>query len=543
MVGVLILTPATLLSKLIGLFYKVPLLRIVGVEGMAYFLSAYHVYSLLFVLAAAGLPTALSILVARLIAKGEGERISFLFGVATALFFALGVIGSLLIWLLSDRIAAALSMREAALSLAAIAPALALATLSGAIRGLFQGHGNMLPTAAAEVTEACGKLVFGILFASRAAAAGQSVAAISAAAVLGITVGMALSTLLLVVWMIASRKQLFCGRARGTFFSTAKELLRVALPITVGSLVTSIVSLVDTALISSRLQAAGFAPSAANALYSTYGNLAVPLYNLVPALLSPIILSLTPVLSAAFATRDRVAAERTAATGLRLVGLIALPASFGLAAFSEPILCLIYGKGAAVKVAAPLLSLLAPAVLMAVLTALLSAVLQSAGRPTVPFFAMLTGGGVKLLTELLLLARPAVNILAAPISTLACNATVLLILLVAASPHLRNVSLTRELVPAFLAAVAATASGVLFRFWLFRLCENEPHVTVTLLGVTVVAYLLYALLFRVFCREELLFLPFGKRLVPLLEKKHLLREVEKHDKRTKAARDLAKKGI
>ena len=110
MVGVLILTPATLLSKLIGLFYKVPLLRIVGVEGMAYFLSAYHVYSLLFVLAAAGLPTALSILVARLIAKGEGERISFLFGVATALFFALGVIGSLLIWLCSDRIAAALSM-------------------------------------------------------------------------------------------------------------------------------------------------------------------------------------------------------------------------------------------------------------------------------------------------------------------------------------------------------------------------------------------------------------------------------------------------
>ena len=317
----------------------------------------------------------------------------------------------------------------------------------------------------------------------------------------------------------------------------------MALPITVGSLVTSIVSLVDTALISSRLQAAGFAPSAANALYSTYGNLAVPLYNLVPALLSPVILSLTPVLSAAFATRDRQAIDRAASMGLRLVGLIALPASLGLAAFSEPILRLIYGGEAAVAVAAPLLSTLAPAVLLAVLVALFSAVLQAAERPTVPFVAMLVGGGVKLLTELLLLALPSVHIFAAPISTLACNFVALLLLLATLSPYLGCVSPTRELTPSFFAAVAAIGTGVLLRVWLLRFFENTPPLTVVLLGLTVIAYLVFALLFRVFCREELLFLPFGKHLVPLLEKKHLLREVEKHDKRRKAARDLAKKGI
>ena len=156
MVGVLILTPAALLSKLIGLFYKVPLLRIVGVEGMAYFLSAYHIYSLLFVLAAAGLPVALSILVARLVAKGEREKISFLFGVATALFLSLGAIGALLLWRFSGGIARILSMGDAAASIAAIAPALLFATLTGAVRGLFQGYGNMLPTAVSEVVEACG---------------------------------------------------------------------------------------------------------------------------------------------------------------------------------------------------------------------------------------------------------------------------------------------------------------------------------------------------------------------------------------------------
>lgn len=543
MVGVLILTPATLLSKLIGLFYKVPLLRIVGVEGMAYFLSAYHIYSLLFVLAAAGLPTALSILVARLVAKGERGSISFLFGVATALFLVLGTAGFLLLWRFSEEIANALSMRDAALSLAAISPALLFAALVGAVRGLFQGHGNMLPTAVSEVVEACGKLVFGVLFASRAAQSGAPVPVISAAAVFGITVGMALSALVLLVWLFLARQRLFDGHVRGSLRGALGELVRVALPITVGALVTSLVSLVDTALISSRLQALGYAPPVANALYSTYGNLAVPLYNLVPALLSPVMLSLTPVLSAAFATKERGAAERAFSSGLRLIGLVALPASLGLAAFAEPILRLIYGGEEAVAVAAPLLAVLAPAVLLAAFVSLFSAALQAAGHPAVPFFAMLLGGGVKLGAELLLLLFPSVHIFAAPISTIFCNFAALAVLLGVLLSHLPHLCPVRELMPAFFAALAAIAAGLCIYTGLLAALGDTVLIMPAVLVATVPIYVIFALVFRAFYKEDLQSLPFGERLLPILEKKHLLREVENDDKRGKAASDLAKTGI
>ena len=97
--GVMILTPATLLAKLIGLFYKIPLLAVVGVEGMAYFLSAYHVYSLLFVFSAAGLPSALSLLVSRRVARGERGAVSRLFGLCLVAFLVVAASATAVLFL------------------------------------------------------------------------------------------------------------------------------------------------------------------------------------------------------------------------------------------------------------------------------------------------------------------------------------------------------------------------------------------------------------------------------------------------------------
>ena len=87
--GVAVLTPAMLLAKIIGLFYKIPLIAVVGVAGMAYFLSAYHVYSMLFLVFASGLPTALSLLVSRAAVTDEGA-VGRIFSVSLGLFLGLG---------------------------------------------------------------------------------------------------------------------------------------------------------------------------------------------------------------------------------------------------------------------------------------------------------------------------------------------------------------------------------------------------------------------------------------------------------------------
>ncbi|MBR7181464.1 MAG: oligosaccharide flippase family protein, partial [Clostridia bacterium] len=172
--GVLVLMPATVFTKIVGLFYKVPLIAIVGVSGMAYFLAAYHLYSVIFVLSATGLPTALALQVARAVATGERPAVRRIFGVAHTLFLTLGLVGTGVLLCFAPQLAARLAMAEAAAAIVAIAPALLLSGFVGAVKGYFQGLQKMWPTAASEVLEALGKLLFGLFFALLAKGRGLS---------------------------------------------------------------------------------------------------------------------------------------------------------------------------------------------------------------------------------------------------------------------------------------------------------------------------------------------------------------------------------
>lgn len=523
--GVLLLFFATFLAKLIGLFYKIPLIRIVGVEGMAYFLAAYHIYSLLFVLSATGLPNALSLLVARAEAADRPRAARRCFRVAAALFLALGSLGTATLILFAAPLARRLAMRESAAAIAAIAPSLFLAGWIGAVRGYFQGKQRMMPTAVSEVSEAVGKLAFGLLFSLLAAKRGATPPQLAAAAILGITAGMCLSALLLLVLYLTDR---FRHPAAGKEETAAQRqkvlpsLVRLALPMTLSASVMSLVSLVDTVLISGRLQAAGYAPSVANSLYSAYGNLAVPLYNLVPTLLSPLSLALMPMLGAAVAKRDEKNAAGLLLSGLRLTAFIAIPAALGLCAFSSPILAMIYrGESGAVSVAAPLLSLLGICVVPASFITLSGAALQALGRPGVPVIAMSVGALVKLITEFFLLTLPPVGIYAAPISTLFCNTAVLCIqLAVLCRVFPFRMSPSRDLLRPLLAALCSVGAGVGIYAWLARVMPATPCFCITLCAI-VCLYLFLSLRFCALTKEDLDTLPFGTRIRPVFEKLRL----------------------
>jgi len=546
--GVLVLVPATLFAKIIGLFYKIPLLHIVGVEGMAYFLSAYHVYSLLFVLSASGLPTALSLLISRAVAGEERRGALRILRVAMLVFLTLGMGGTALLALFATSLASRLAMPEAAAALVAIAPALLLSAFNGGAKGYFQGRGNMLPTALAEVLEAGGKLGFGLFFATLAKKHNATVAEIAAAAILGITAGVFLSALLLLGALLISvlrekRKEVY--RASGaTHRALFAELFRVAFPITVSASVMSLVSLIDTALISARLQAAGFAAGVANAMYSSYGNLAVPLYNLVPSLLSPLALSLTPTLGAAFVTHDREGARTVFSSGVRIAALVSIPASLGLCVFSSPILSMIYvGQDAAVSVAAPLLSLLALGILPAALISLSGAALQASGHAAVPVLSMLTGACVKLLGEVILLRVPTVHIYGAPISTLACNLAVLIINFAVLSRVLPfRLFAGRDLFRPLFAAVLSVLAGGCGYVLAVRLGALALSMPLTLV-LAVLAFVPLALLLHAVEESDLAALPAGEKICAILKKCMLLKEVKQDDKRGKIADDPAKERI
>ena len=195
--GVFILSLSTLIVKIIGLAFKIPMLSLLGMEGMGYFNSAYEIYALLCVVSTAGLPVALSILISSSRAINDNLGIVKAYRAAITVFFALGVVGATVMLVFAGPLSSAIGNDDAFYCIIAIAPALFFICLASAIRGYCQGFEDMKPTAISQLIEAIAKLALGILFATLGIKKGFSVPIISALAVLGITVGTALSLLYL----------------------------------------------------------------------------------------------------------------------------------------------------------------------------------------------------------------------------------------------------------------------------------------------------------------------------------------------------------
>ena len=186
--GVLLLTLSTVLVKFVGLIYKIPMLSYLGSEGMGYFHSAYEIYAVFCIIATAGLPVALSVLISASIAEGKKSEAEQIWRVSLGLFVIIGLLGSCAMWGFARPICRWIKSEDALGCILSIAPTLFFVCVSSAIRGYFQGYQKMLPTAISQLLEALGKLVFGLMFARFALQRGACVPELAAAAGWGVTV-------------------------------------------------------------------------------------------------------------------------------------------------------------------------------------------------------------------------------------------------------------------------------------------------------------------------------------------------------------------
>ena len=427
MSGVLTLTVSTVIVKIIGLAYKIPLLSVLGTDGMGYFNTAYEIFALLCGVSTSGMPIAVSMLVSSAYESGNSARARGIFKTSSALLLTKGVLFSASLALLARPIARSVGNSEAYLALLAISPALLFTCISGAIRGYFQGRRMMLPTAVSQLTEALGKLIIGVTFAIFAIRMGFGVASAAAFAVLGVSVGSLMSAVYLVIKKRIDREALPTPKERsqktGKYFF---ELLRISLPITACSALTGSTRIIDMALIMRRLQDIGVTSAASNRIYGAYTTLALPIFGLVPAFVPPITESLIPRLSAAVETNNKLE-ERYAVSGAaRLTVFLAMPASMGLALYSRDIIALLFGREAeALEIASPLLSMLGASVLFSCLVTATNAMLQSYRRVVLPMISLGAGAVVKAVSAYFLIGNPEIGVMGAPISTLLCNVTVL----------------------------------------------------------------------------------------------------------------------
>lgn len=482
--GAAILAVGILVVKLIGMFYKIPLVNIIGAQGNTDFTNAYNIYAVLLTISTAGLPVAVSKLVSEANARNRRNQVRRTFRLALGMFLILGVLSFLVMYFRADMLADLMHDTKAAAGIRALSPAVVCVGCLAALRGYTQGHLNMTPTSVSQIIEALCKLLIGLSLAWWLVRQGEPPETAAAGAITGVTVG----TMAALVYMVLNYT--FKGGhgapaldepdAPGTIL---RNILRIAIPITLSSSMVGIVTVIDSSLVQGQLQRVlledrtcwvlytqfvDFAPlesaiaawkgtlaegapatmaaliaqvegnaspaaqelhtlleSVSRTLYGNYGG-ALNIYNLPTSLMAAITASVIPAVSGALARRDRRGASRVSGSALRITALLAFPMGMGLFVMGTPIMKLLY-PALEQDLAGPLLSTLGLATAFVCMMLVCNSVLQAHGYVNLPILVMVLGGGLKILTNYHVVAVPRVGIYGVPVGNILCFGLCLLL--------------------------------------------------------------------------------------------------------------------
>ncbi len=415
--GAFSLTVSVIIVKIIGFLYKVPLSHIMGDEGMGYFNSAYTVFTFFYMICSGGVPRAISIVVAEFDTKGNTLASKRVFILAMRIFLCIGIIFSILLMLFSGFFSSLIGSSLSAFSLFLIAPSLAFVAASGVIRGYLNGKRKMVPIAVAEVVEGSIKFVFGLALALLAARLKYAYYMISAFAVLGVTIGSFVGSLFLYIYAKNIKNAEKTEQYENNHISDRTiiwRVVKIAFPITLSSAIMGISNIIDLGMIIKRLTYSGMTEADAVSLYGNFTTLAVPLLNLVMALISPISASSLPHLTSYYNSKDKGGLKKLNEALLKFTAIFTVPMSFAYFLFSREILLLLFNDESA-GIAAVLLSILSPAVILMPILTITNTVLESAALPRFSLISMLAGAFIKLILSYFLIGR--LGIAGAPIST------------------------------------------------------------------------------------------------------------------------------
>ncbi len=516
------------LVKIIGLIYKIPLTNLIKSDGMGYFNSAYTIYTFFYMISTAGLPVAISLLISQARVLGNRPRVRKVFLAASAIFLAVGALGSLAMFFFSEFFASLLGNPPASLSIKAISPTLFFVSAISVMRGYFQGHQFMLPTAISQIAEAAGKLGFGIFLARAAIERNMGYENAAAGAAVGLSIGMGIAFIYLVITAIFFKSEkyydkIFDTMPAGSTRGVLRSLLSAALPITLSASVLSMSNTLDLAIVMRALKRTGLSAAAANAAYGNYSALAVPMFNLPIVLITPIASTVVPYLAGAISARDSKGIASSVSVSLRTTALISFPCALGLSALASPILKMLFDDALA-ESAAPLLQILAPSVIFLSFATVTNALLQALGKPLVPLFSMVAGAAVKIILCPLLITRFSVS--GTPMSTFFCYFTVCLINF---AVIYREMKQKPRFVSMFLSPLLASVASALSAAYTYAwLCARLGETLACLASIAIAAAVYFALIIITgyITGEELLMLPKGEKILEIFEKFGFVKKVK-----------------
>jgi len=441
---------------------------------------------------------------------------------------------------LADWLAALMNSSLAATGIRVLAPAVFFVCIISVYRGYAQGFQNMIPTAASQVIEVVSKAVFGIAVAFYLSGMEYPAQFVSAGAITGVTIGLGLS-IPVMMWYKRRIDRENESKEHEVEASTVIEselpskkqallrFLKVSITISLSASFMSIMGVIDTSVVSDRLQSALMLSEAEAMAQLGIFRKGVSIYNLPPSLIVPLAVSIIPAIAAARARHNKDESSGITQSSVKLTNLFAMPACAGIMVLAGPILKALYydprQSPETVATMTAILIILGAASYFVCFQHLSIAILQANGFERVALMTFPAGALVKITLSYVLVANPNIGILGSPIGTLACFMVIVLLnmifLAVKVKERLKVISgIVKPLVCTLaMAAVAYLTYEGAYRLGSGYLGTGRTAVILYLGAAIFAGVLVYGVLvivIKAITKEDLMFVPKGEKLAKLL---------------------------
>ncbi len=525
--GAFILGLAGILVKVMGAFFRIPLVNIITSEGMGYYSTAYPLYVLLLVISTAGFPTAISKLVSEKIALGDRRGAHRVFKVSFRALISVGVITSAILFFGADFLVVNWFKNPKALySMKAIAPALLFVPIMSSYRGYFQGLQNMKPTAISQLIEQFFRVGLGLTLAFYMFERGKEYGA--AGASFGATAGAIFGAIFMVGIYMRSRKDIkrdiessaCISEDNETTGDIIKKLLGVAIPITIGAAVIPIMTFIDTAIVMRRLQEIGFSVEESSSLYGQLTGMAATLVNLPQVLTVALSMSLVPIISQCIAVKDMKKAKEQTRISMKVASVLSFPAAIGLAVLSVPIMQLLFPNEPSST--GQILLVLSFGVVFLCFTQTFTGIFQGMDKAHIPVINIAIGAVLKIAISYVLTGIPAINVRGAAMGTVVAYA-------VAAILNFIQLKKYMDIELNFVDSVGKPFAASVIMGVVVKLTFSAVHgavgndiACIASIGVGLAVYAVLLFKVGIITSKEIMTLPRGKKLSKILVKLRLI---------------------
>ena len=351
-----ILAIASIVVRIIGIAYRIPMINIIGDEGMGYYGTAFNVYNIALLLSSYSLPLAVSKMVSVRLARKQYRNSVRILRAALVYATVVGALAAAVIWFGADFFAREVFfMPYAAFALKTLAPTVWIMAYLGVFRGYYQGRGTMVPTALSQVFEqivnaivsvAAGSWLFNqaikVEILNGESGSGYSNSWGAAGGTIGTGAGAFTALVFLLVLFAAYqrtiRKKVRRDRSGSleSYGTITKILFFTVVPVVVSSAIYNVNSVLDNGLLAYNFKSLGMEEEFISQ-WGVYTGKYHLLINVPMAVSNALSSSLIPSVSRAVATGDRRMVKKKVAAAIRFSLLIAIPSAVGLTVLAGPV--------------------------------------------------------------------------------------------------------------------------------------------------------------------------------------------------------------